>query len=50
MKKMVKVLIDNGHGENKSILDQMRERDLLGKVLCSVKSVRCKGFNRYIFV
>lgn len=39
-----------GDGENKSILDQMRERDLLGKVLCSVKSVRCKGFNRYIFV
>ena len=39
-----------GDGENKSILDQMREQDLLGKVLCSVKSVRCKGFNRYIFV
>ena len=39
-----------GDGENKSILDQMREHDLLGKVLCSVKSVRCKGFNRYIFV
>ncbi|MBO7287331.1 MAG: hypothetical protein J6U85_03775 [Bacteroidales bacterium] len=38
-----------GDGENKSILDQMREHDLLGKVLCSVKSVRCKGFNRYIF-
>lgn len=39
-----------GDGENKSILDQMKEQDLLGKVLCSVKSVRCKGFNRYIFV
>lgn len=38
-----------GDGENKSILDQMRERGLLGKVICSVKSVRCKGFNRYIF-
>ena len=39
-----------GDGENKSILDQMREQNLLGKVLCSVKSVRCKGFNRYVFV
>lgn len=39
-----------GDSENKSILDQMREQDLLGKVLCSVKSVRCKGFNRYVFV
>lgn len=39
-----------GDGENKSILDQMREQDLLGKVMCSVKSVRCKGFNRYVFV
>lgn len=39
-----------GDGENKSILDQMREQGLLGKVMCSVKSVRCKGFNRYIFV
>ena len=39
-----------GDSENKSILDQMREQNLLGKVLCSVKSVRCKGFNRYVFV
>lgn len=39
-----------GDSENKSILDQMREQDLLGKLLCSVKSVRCKGFNRYVFV
>ncbi len=39
-----------GDGENKSILDQMREQDLLGKIMCSVKSVRCKGFNRYVFV
>lgn len=39
-----------GDSENKSILDQMREQDLLGKVMCSVKSVRCKGFNRYVFV
>jgi len=39
-----------GDGENKSILDQMREQDLIGKVICSVKQVRCKGFNRYIFV
>lgn len=37
-----------GDSENKSILDQMREQDLLGKTLCSVKAVRCKGFNRYI--
>lgn len=39
-----------GDGENKSLLDQMREQSLLGQVLCSVKSVRCKGFNRYVFV
>lgn len=39
-----------GDGENKSILDQMKEQNLLGQVLCRVKSVRCKGFNRYIFV
>lgn len=39
-----------GDSEHKSILDQMREQNLLGKVLCSVKSVRCKGFNRYVFV
>lgn len=39
-----------GDSENKSILDQMRDQDLLGKVLCSVKSIRCKGFNRYVFV
>lgn len=38
-----------GDGENKSVLDQLRERELLGEVLCSVKSVRCKGFNRYVF-
>lgn len=38
-----------GDGENKSILDQMREQDLLGKVLVSVKSARCKGYNRYLF-
>lgn len=37
-----------GDGENKSILDQMRERGLLGKTLCSVKAIRCKGFNRYV--
>lgn len=39
-----------GDTENKSILDQMSEQGLIGQVLCSVKSVRCKGFNRYIFV
>lgn len=39
-----------GDGENKSILDQMHEQGLVGSVLCSVKEVRCKGFNRYIFV
>lgn len=39
-----------GDGENKSILDQIRERGLLGKVVCGVKRVRCKGFNRYVFV
>lgn len=38
-----------GDGENKSILDQMAEQDLLGKTLVTVKSVRCKSFNRYIF-
>lgn len=47
-----------GDSENKSILDQMREKGLVrgkddestdGKgVMCSVKAVRCKGFNRYI--
>ena len=37
-----------GDGENKSILDQLREQELLGKTLCSVRPVRCKGFNRYI--
>lgn len=37
-----------GDAENKSILDQMKEQDLLGHVLCSVKSVRCKNFNRYL--
>ena len=39
-----------GDSENQSILDQIREQDLLGKVVCSVKQVRCKGFNRYVFV
>ncbi len=38
-----------GDGENKSILDQMREQGLLQVTLCSVKSVRCKTFNHYIF-
>lgn len=38
-----------GDSENKSILDQMKEQGLLGKALCSVKSVRCKTFNRFIF-
>lgn len=38
-----------GDSENKSILDQMREQDLLGRVLVGVKMVRCKGYNRYIF-
>lgn len=38
-----------GDGENKSILDQMREQGLIGQTLCTVKSVRCKTFNRYIF-
>lgn len=47
-----------GDGENKSILDQMRELHLLKEdgdsedakkgVCCSVKTVRCKGFNRYV--
>lgn len=39
-----------GDIDNKSILDQMRERGLLGKTLCSVKAVRCKGFNRYLLI
>lgn len=39
-----------GDGENKSILDQMREQGLVGSILCGVKEVRCKGFNRYVFV
>lgn len=39
-----------GDGENKSILDQMREQGLIGNTVCSVKEVRCKGFNRYVFV
>lgn len=37
-----------GDTDNKSILDQMAEQDLLGKVLCTVKQVRCKSFTRYI--
>lgn len=47
-----------GDSENKSILDQMREKKLLRDegddnasdkgVVCSVRTVRCKGFNRYI--
>ena len=47
-----------GDSENKSILDQMREKKLLRDegddnasdkgVVCSVLTVRCKGFNRYI--
>lgn len=47
-----------GDGENKSILDQMRELHLLKEegdsedakkgVCCSIKTVRCKGFNRYV--
>ncbi len=37
-----------GDGENKSILDQLREQGLLGETLCSVKAIRCKGFNRYV--
>ena len=42
------VKVFTGDGENKSILDQLKEQGLLGKTLCSVKTVRCKGFNRYI--
>lgn len=37
-----------GDQENKSILDQLREQGLLGKTLCTVKRIRCKGFNRYV--
>ena len=37
-----------GDSENKSILDQMKAEGLLGRTLCSVRSVRCKGFNRYV--
>lgn len=37
-----------GDGDNKSILDQLKEQGLLGEILCSVKAVRCKGFNRYL--
>lgn len=47
-----------GDSENKSILDQMREKGLVRDkddedserkgVICSVKTVRCKGFNRYV--
>lgn len=37
-----------GDSENKSILEQMRTQGLLKNTLCGVKTVRCKGFNRYV--
>lgn len=42
------VKVFTGDSDNKSILDQMAEQGLLGNTLCSVRLVRCKGFNRYI--
>lgn len=58
-KYLVSATIDNGYTkqtvkffigdqENKSILDQLREQGLLGKTLCTVKRIHCKGFNRYV--
>ncbi|MDO4929631.1 MAG: hypothetical protein Q4E59_00700 [Bacteroidales bacterium] len=37
-----------GDGENKSILNQLREQGLIGETLCTVRPARCKGFTRYI--
>lgn len=42
------VKVWTGDKENWSILEQMKERDLLGKALCTVTPVRCKGFTRYV--
>lgn len=37
-----------GDKENWSILDQLRENNLLGKSLCVVEPIKCKGFTRYV--
>ena len=37
-----------GDSENKSLLDQMKSNGYLGKVVCSVKQIRCKGYSRYV--
>lgn len=37
-----------GDKENWSILDQMREQELLGRALCTIKAERCKGYTRYV--
>lgn len=37
-----------GDSENKSILEQIKSRGELGKMICSVKVIRCKGFVRYV--
>ena len=42
------VKVWTGDKENWSLLDQIREQELLGKALCSVRAERCKGFTRYI--
>lgn len=42
------VKVWTGDKENWSLLDQIREQELLGKALCSVRAERCKGFTRYV--
>lgn len=37
-----------GDKDNWSMLEQLKEKELLGKILCTVISERCKGFTRYI--
>lgn len=37
-----------GDKDNWSKLDQIKEQELLGKVLSTVRPMRCKGFTRYI--
>lgn len=42
------VKVWTGDKENWSILDQMKEQELLGRAICTVRTERCKGFTRYI--
>ena len=37
-----------GDKDNWSMLEQLKEKQLLGKVLCTVTPERCKGFTRYL--